>query len=205
MPPKGFQQINEHLVKDPVMNNIISKVQLDDIIQKQNLYRSLTQSIIHQQLSTKVAAIISKRFFDIFENENPEPQDVIVVNDEKLRSIGLSWQKVGYIKNIAKFWIDLQLENNHFIEKTDEEIIELLTQIKGVGKWTTEMLLIFEMGREDVFPHDDLAIKKQMATFYGLDFADKNLIQEMINIAEQWRPYRSAAVRYLWKSKDLNL
>ncbi len=194
--------INKHLSKDSVLESLINYIQLPQIIIHQNLFRELTESIIYQQLSVKVAAVIAQRFYDLLKTNDPGPNDILAVDLEDKRSIGLSYQKANYIENIARFWIEHSLHDVDWSSKTDEEIIELLTQIKGVGQWTVEMVLMFHLGREDIFPVNDHGIRTQMTSLYGLSTSGKQLTQELMTIAESWKPYRTAACRYIWKSKD---
>jgi DNA-3-methyladenine glycosylase II len=156
-----------------------------------------------QQLSTKVAKVIYKRFLDLFHGTEPEPQQVLDVPSETLRAIGLSNAKVQYVKNVARFCIEHGVNDTFLLEKTDEEIITLLTQIKGIGKWTVEMLLMFSLGREDVFAVDDLGIQQAMVKVYKIKGDDKKLIKEkMIKLSTKWKPYRTYACLHLWRWKD---
>ena len=156
-----------------------------------------------QQLSTKVAAVIYKRFLEIYGGEEPIPQQILDTSFETLRGIGLSNNKVRYIQNVAAFCIENNITDTKLLEISNEEIIELLTQIKGVGQWTVEMLLMFSLGREDVFAVDDLGIQQGMQRLYQLDASNKKLLKEkMIELSQQWKPYRSYACLHIWKWKD---
>ncbi|HNA94152.1 MAG TPA: DNA-3-methyladenine glycosylase 2 family protein, partial [Saprospiraceae bacterium] len=134
---------------------------------------------------------------------DPSPEDILRLSTEEKRAIGLSYQKAGYMDNIAGFWIENSLASTSWQSMSDDEILSLLTQIKGVGKWTVEMVLIFSLLRPNVFPYDDLGIKQQVIKLYGLESTGKQLIKDMNEVAERWKPYRSFASRYIWKSKDL--
>lgn len=195
-------QIKSHLQKDPVLKPIVEQIVLPQLYFQDNVFKELTESIISQQLSTKVAATITKRFHLLLGTDYPTPEDVLDKETEEKRSIGLSYQKVGYMDNIARFWLEHNLTSVKWSEVPDEEIMKLLTQIKGVGKWTVEMVLIFSLLRKDIFPYDDLGIRQQMVRLYNLESTGKQLIKDMEEIAESWRPYRSVASRYLWKAKD---
>ena len=129
--------------------------------------------------------------------------DILSIPRETLRSIGLSEAKARYVHNVAQYLIDKQMDDAWFHQATNDEVIELLTEIKGVGKWTVEMLLMFTLGREDVFAVDDLGIQQAMTKLYDLDTTDKKALKkQMLAISENWAPYRTYACFYLWKYKD---
>ena len=170
---------------------------------RKNIPLRLMASIMSQQLNTKVAQVIYKRFLEIYQGEEPEPKQVLDTPSETLRSIGLSNAKVDYVKNVAAFCIENAITDTKLMLLTNDEIIDLLTQIKGVGKWTVEMLLMFTLGREDVFAVDDLGIQQAMIKIYKLSTDDKKLLKEkMLRIASKWRPYRTYACMHLWNWKD---
>jgi DNA-3-methyladenine glycosylase II len=152
-------------------------------------------------LSTKAAATIHQRFLDIYDGK-PHPELVINTNHEQLRSCGLSNQKANYVKNLATYFLDQPIEKKHWNKFEDEEIIQMLSSIKGIGKWTVQMTLMFTLERPNVFPIDDLIIKNSVIYYYNLDKTDKNLIQNVHKIAEKWSPYRSFACYYFWAAKD---
>ena len=156
-----------------------------------------------QQLSTTVAKIIYKRFLEIYGGKEPSPQQVLDTSFEVLRGIGLSNAKVNYVQNVARFCIEHSITDKKLLKMKDEDIIELLTQIKGVGKWTVEMLLMFTLGREDIFAVDDLGIQTAMIKIYKLETVDKKLMKEkMLKLSKKWIPYRTYACLHLWKYKD---
>lgn len=165
----------------------------------------LIQSIISQQLSIKVAPIIFQRFLNLFGGSFPANHKILSIETEQLRSCGLSLQKAKYIQNIANFFSEQKLNNEFFYTLSDEEIIQTLTQIKGVGRWTVEMVLIFCLGREDVFSVGDYGIQVAMKKIYNINKEKKELEKKMLKIAENWRPFRSYASLYLWASKDLKI
>ncbi len=192
-----------HLRKDKVLQKALPKTETIQLQQKGKLHLALCSSIIGQQLSTKVAAVIYARFLALFKSATPAPATILKVDVETLRSIGLSYSKVSYIHNVCTFFIDNKLTDAKLSGYDDEALIELLTQIKGVGRWTAEMILMFALGREDVFAADDLGIQQAMILLYDLDKTNKKqMLHQMQQIAENWRPYRSYACRYLWKYKD---
>jgi DNA-3-methyladenine glycosylase II len=191
-----------HLKKDKKLSNILNEP-LPPLTFRKNIPLRLMASIMSQQLSTKVAQVIYKRFLLIYEGKEPKPQQVLDTPFDVLRNIGLSNAKVTYVQNVASFCIENKINDTKLLKMSNEEIIELLTQIKGVGQWTVEMLLMFTLGREDVFAVDDLGIQNAMVKLYNLDTSNKkDLKQKMIKLCEKWSPYRTYACMHLWKWKD---
>lgn len=199
-----MEHIHAILLKDELLSKVILQVELP-ALQPGNLYHSLMESIVSQQLSVKVADIIWARFLQLFEEGVPHPAMVLELPIEQMRAVGLSNQKASYLKNVAQFFRDNDLENKDWSNLSDEEIITYLTQIKGVGRWTVQMILMFTLARLDVFPVLDLGIQQGMKRLYSLEQEGKDLHKTMHEIAEQWRPFRSLASRYIWKWKDLKL
>jgi DNA-3-methyladenine glycosylase II len=192
----------KHLSKDKVLAAILKKDSHSLSLQK-NIPIKLMGSIISQQLSTKVAAIIYERFLALFPAKKPTNQKVLDTPEETLRSIGISYSKINYIYAVARFCLEHKITDKKLQLLSNEEIIELLTQIKGVGKWTVEMLLMFSLGREDVFAVDDLGIQQAMTKLYHLDPTNKKQLKlNMLTIAQAWSPYRTYACLHLWRWKD---
>lgn len=197
-----MEKIITHLKKDVVLEKLIESIEpLTPIIPHKDIYPSLVRSIVSQQLSTKAAASIHQRFLDTVGKDH-DKQVLIVMDDEILRSLGLSYSKIKYIKNIAQFFLDNPAFDSDITSMADEEIIENLVQIKGVGVWTVQMLLIFTLGSEDVLPLDDLIVRKGIIYHYGLDETAKDIKQQCMNVGENWKPYRSTGSRYMWAAKD---
>lgn len=191
-----------HLQKDKKLKTIL-KGEVPLLHFHQNICLRLCASIMSQQLSTKVAELIFKRFLNLYGNLEPTPAQILDTPPEVLRSIGLSNAKVQYVLNVAQFATENHLTDTRLLQMTNEEITELLTQIKGVGKWTVEMLLMFTLGREDVFAVDDYGLQVAMKKLYGLDDSNKKSFkQQLVKIAEKWSPYRTYACLYLWRWKD---
>jgi DNA-3-methyladenine glycosylase II len=195
-----------HLSKDQQLRKVIEAIPLPKRSPKQNVYASLIESIVSQQLSVKAAATIHGRFLDLFPERYPEPDELLNIEIENLRAAGLSRQKAGYIQNVAHFFNREQLIDRDWSKYSDEAIINDLTQIKGVGKWTVQMILMFTLNRPDVFPIDDLGIRNAMIRLYDLEViapkdrpGQRALYQQLEQIAEAWSPYRTLACRYLWK------
>ena len=187
---------------DPTMANLIQTGKSIDQEAHEDIYLSLLGSIISQQLSTKVARVIRNRFLDLFPGGYPQPEVVLAQTDETLRGVGLSFQKSGYIRNVASFALAGNLDYILIGQMDDEALIKHLIQIKGVGRWTAEMILMFTLIRPDVFPVDDLGIQNAMKKLYHLTQTGKELQAEIVRIAENWRPYRTLASRYLWQALD---
>ena len=192
-----------HLQKDKTLKSIIKDTELPLLHFHQNICLRLCASIMSQQLSTKVAEVIFKSFLNLYGNVEPTPKQVLETPPEVLRGIGLSNAKVQYVLNVAQFATENHLTDTRLLQMTNEEITELLTQIKGVGKWTVEMLLMFTLGREDVFAVDDYGLQVAMKKLYNLDDSNKKEFkQQLVKIAEKWSPYRTYACLYLWRWKD---
>ena len=192
----------QHLQKDKKLKKIING-EVPLLHFHQNICLRLCASIMSQQLSTKVAEVIFKRFLNLYGNLEPTPKQILETPPEVLRSIGLSNAKVQYVLNVAQFATENHLTDTRLLQMTNEEITELLTQIKGVGKWTVEMLLMFTLGREDVFAVDDYGLQVAMKKLYNLDDSNKKEFkQQLVKIAEKWSPYRTYACLYLWRWKD---
>ena len=193
----------EHLSKDKKLLQLLETVEPYKLKKRKNICLRLCASIMSQQLSTRVAEVIFKRFLELYGSEEPTPQQIIDTPFDKLRSIGLSNAKVNYVQNVAKYLLEHNADDKKLNKMSDEEVIAFLTPIKGVGRWTVEMLLMFTLGREDVFAADDLGIQQAMAKVYKLDIADKKGLREkMLKISAKWAPYRTYACFYLWKYKD---
>lgn len=198
-----MKKIIAHLSKDPKLKQIIAEVgDLQFNTDRGELYAALMRSIVGQQLSVKAASTIHGRFITLFEDGFPYPDEVLAFDIETLRSVGLSRQKASYIQNVARFFKENELENKDWSELSEAEIIKYLTQIKGVGKWTVEMILMFSLHRDDVMPTGDLGIQQGMAKLYGLTETKKALEKRMLEISEPWRPYRTWACSYIWRWKD---
>lgn len=192
----------QHLQKDKKLAAIIVEP-MQPLHQRDNIPLRLMASIMSQQLSTKVAKVIYHRFLALFNGEEPTPAQVLAVDIATLRSIGLSNAKVSYVHNVATFCMEHAINDNVLQGMHNEEIIALLTQIKGVGRWTVEMLLMFSLGREDVFAVDDLGIQNAMIKLYKIRTEDKKAIKEkMLKLSQKWKPYRTYACMHLWQWKD---
>ena len=186
------------LKKDPKLARIIKVVGKYQITTTSNHYESLVEAIITQQLAGSAAKAISKRFRSLYGKKFPKPADVLETSDSKLRKTGLSGMKVKYIKDLSKNIESKKLKLRSLYKLSDDEIIEQLTQVKGIGRWTAEMFLIFSLGRMDVLPVGDLGLKKGVQLLNSS--AKLPTPDEIEELAEKWRPYRTVATWYLWKS-----
>lgn len=191
-----------HLKKDRALQAIIENTTITPLVPSGQVYFELLESIVSQQLSVKAASTIFKRFCTLFPDEYPHPEVLQSIDHHLLRSAGLSNQKATYLKNVAVFAMENDLEHYSWNNLSDKEIIAFLTQIKGVGQWTVEMVLIFTLDRPDIWPVDDLGIRQAMIRLFSLQESGTALQQRMTALAEPWRPYRSLASRYLWRWKD---
>ena len=196
------EEVQTVLEKDKILAAIIRNLPPLQSRKSTDLYFKLLNSIVSQQLSTKVAATIFRRFTELFPEQYPHPELLLTTTDETLRGAGLSFQKIGYMRNVAQFAAAGNLQHAAIDLMPDEELIKHLTQIKGVGRWTVEMLLMFALERPDVLPLDDLGIQNAMKRHYSLEESGKALKVRMQEIAENWRPYRTIASKYLWQSLD---
>lgn len=190
------------LNSDPAMKEVIRFTGKLEEVGHKDLFTSLLRSIVGQQLSGKAADTIWGRFIALFPRKKPTADALLQIDIELLRGAGLSYQKAGYLKNIALFSKEQTLDYRKLHMKTDEELITYLTSIKGVGKWTVEMILIFTLNRPDVFPLDDLGIQQAMAKLFKIKKTGKELKKEMLKRSMAWSPYRSLATRHLWNWKD---
>lgn len=192
-----------HLSKDKKMKKVIDGGTTYELKKRKNICTYLCASIMSQQLSTKVATVIHNRFLALYGGKEPTPQQILDTPFETLRAIGLSNAKVNYVKNVAQFEIDFGMDHRKLNKMDNEAVIVYLTQIKGVGRWTVEMLLMFALGREDVFAIDDLGIQNAMIKIYKLDREDKKKFRDdLLRISQKWAPYRTYACRHLWNWKD---
>lgn len=187
----------KHLRKDRRLAKVIDRVGEYNISLTKNPYESLVEAIITQQLSGKAADSISKKFRKIY-GRFPKPAAVLKTPDAKLRKAGLSGMKVKYIKDLSARIESKKLRLSSMKNLTDDQVIEELTLVKGIGRWTAEMFLIFSLGRLDVLPVGDLGLRKGVQKLCSLsELPEKDEIEK---IAQKWRPYRTVATWYLWKS-----
>ena len=186
------------LKKDPKFAKIIMQVGDYNVKITKNRYQSLVEAIISQQLSGSAANSITKKFRKLYKSKFPKPRDIIKTSDSKLRTTGLSKMKIVYIKELSKKIESKELNMRKISTQSNEQVIEVLTDVKGIGRWTAEMFLIFSLGRLDILPVGDLGLKKGIQSMYSLkELPEKEQIEQL---AESWKPYRTVATWYLWKS-----
>lgn len=198
------KEIVKQLSKDPVMKGVVKNHEILYLPNSMTVFHELVKNIVYQQISVKAAASIHERFIKYIGTDDFLPEELLLYSQEELRTAGLSNQKSGYILNIGRFFTEHQIEESTWEKMSDQEVIDTLTQIKGVGEWTAQMILLIQLLRQDVFPVKDLGIQIAMKKLYGLKSEKKELIKDMEEIAEQWRPFRSAASLYLWAWKRAN-
>lgn len=187
--------------RDAVMREIVRRVGPYTIEVRGQPYESLLRAILYQQLAGPAAGAIERRFLALFGDRIPRPHELALLTDEQFRATGVSRQKAGYMRSIGEHFDSGELSNRRLMRMPDDEVIEAVTRIKGVGRWTADMLLMFCLGRPDVLPVGDLGVQNAMRLAYGLDAPPKP--DEMLAIAEPWRPYRSAGTWYLWRRGDV--
>lgn len=190
---------------DPVMRRLIDQHgPLDEEERRRGRplepYGALVRSIVGQQLSTKAARSIYERLTTLFDGRTPTPAELLDADPEEVRSVGLSRPKVGYLRSLAEHVQSGELELDRLSELPDDEVSEQLTAVKGLGQWTADMFLIFHLRRPDVLPVGDLGIRRAVEREYDLpELPDAARLME---IGEPWRPHRSLASLYLWRSLD---
>jgi DNA-3-methyladenine glycosylase II len=188
---------------DPVLARLIAQGRPIAPAAHEDLYLALLRAIVGQQISTKAAAAIWRKVQALFLPDGyPEPAALLQLTEEELRAAGISRQKAGYLRAIAEFAQRDQLDHAHLSQLSDDEFTRHLTQIKGVGRWTAQMLQMFPLNQPDVFPEGDLGIQNAMRRHYGLTETGRALLKRMTELAEPWRPYRTLASKYLWQSLD---
>ena len=197
-----IQSARRHLrAEDPVMKDMIDAVGPYTLRFERDRFAMLVRSIVSQQISTIAARAIRKRLMDLVGPDGLTAGNLARFNTEDLRSVGLSSQKASYVADLAAKVNDGALDLRQIGRLSDEAVVESLTQVKGIGRWTAQMFLIFSLGRPDVFPHDDLGVRTAIRDQYGLDdLPDKTTSH---SIAAPWRPYASVASWYCWRSLDL--
>ncbi|MEP6710642.1 MAG: DNA-3-methyladenine glycosylase [Candidatus Saccharibacteria bacterium] len=199
-----MQNALDHLSKnDFLLADIIKAHGIPTFAPHTNYYQELASSIISQQLSVKAAATIEKRFIALFGDAPfPTPEQILEKDVEEMRAVGLSRPKAGYIQDLAMKVLDGTVKFEHLDQLSNQEVIDELTQIKGVGVWTAHMFLMFCMGRLDVLPVGDLGIRNGIQRLYGLDRLPSPEDIELIAKDNKWNPYESVASWYIWQSLD---
>lgn len=164
-------------------------------------FAALLRSIVFQQLSTPSASAIYGRVEDLFDEGSPRPEVVLQMDEDTLRACGVSRPKIGYIRDLAEKTLSGDVPAlEDLVNMPDEEILNRLSRVRGVGRWTVEMLLMFNLGRPDVLPSTDLVIRRGFSEIYGWDELPTH--KELETYGERWRPFRSVACWYIWRYED---
>ncbi len=190
----------KHLARnDPVIAKLIKKYGDCTLTPHTNYYAELVDSIISQQLSVKAAATILKRFLALYGDSLPTPEQILATDTEAMRSVGCSYQKAAYIKDLAQHIVDGRLDLEHIATLPNEDVIRQLIAVKGIGEWSAHMFMIFSLGRLDVLPTGDLGVRKAMMQEYSLSELPKPADMHAIALKNRWHPYQSVASWYLWR------
>lgn len=184
---------------DPTIYAAGLKIEIIELTIHPDPFLRLTRTIIGQQLSVKAAATIFSRFEKLFK-KNINPEDVVKFSDKKLREVGISFQKIKYLKDLAQKTLSEEINLHKLKDKQNEEVIAELIKIKGIGRWSAEMFLMFSLGREDVFSFEDLGLQNAIQKLYKL--RNKPTEKQMERLAKKWSPYRTYAAMILWRSLD---
>lgn len=199
VPNKTVEALKHLAVADARLAEMIKSVGAYGIKLRKDPFQSLVEAIIYQQLAGSAADAIYGRFIKIY-GRFPRPAQLLATRDARLRAAGLSARKTEYLKDLAARVSDGRLKLGLLPEMPDEQVIEQLVKVKGIGRWTAEMFLIFCLGRQDVLPVSDLGLRKAMQKAYSL--GELPSPASMRNIAQPWKPYCSIATWYLWKSLE---
>lgn len=189
---------------DPILGLAINQ-NLPKLKTRGGVYEGLLSSIISQQISVAAASSVRERILKNFNGKFPEPLQLLEVDELILKSSGLSRQKISYFKSVSEHFIRERLDESKFHKMSDQEVIDDLTKIKGVGTWTAEMLLMFNLNRQNVFSVKDGGLLNAIYKLYKINprkYKPKNLQSKILQISESWSPYKTLACRYLWNYKD---
>ncbi|RYX79279.1 DNA-3-methyladenine glycosylase 2 family protein [bacterium] len=199
----NIQTALDHLSdNDPIMAALIDEYPAPSFIAHTNYYQALVESIIGQQLSVKAAAAIRDRLVGLFHDTFPTPEHIIAVDVETYRSIGLSRPKARYIIDLAEHVLNGRVRFDRLDTMSNQDIIDELTTVKGIGAWTVHMFLMFCMGRLDILPVGDLGIRNAIEKNYELEFIGASSAVENVAKHYNWHPYESIASYYLWQSLE---
>ena len=198
-PPIFWEQGKNYLIKkDQKLGSLIKSYPNDFLFTKSDPFLTLARSIVGQQISVKAAQSVWNRLE--IKIKKVTPQNIKKMHSNSLKSVGLSRQKVQYLKNLSDAFNNKKIKIKLWSKMSDEDIIQDLIQIKGIGRWTAEMFLIFNLCREDIFPLDDIGMIKGLCKIYQLNYPINR--DKVVKIGNRWKPYRSVATWYLWRSLD---
>lgn len=196
-------KITKHLSQDPILKSLVETIPFPKLeVQSTPVSEALIESIVYQQLSIKAAAVIYKRLLSRFDDEKLDLKKLSRMKTETLRNVGLSYSKSDYVRNIARFFLENENKQVDWHALPEDQLLNRLTTIKDVGKWTVQMMMIGNMARLDVFPVLDLGVQQGIKKLYGLKEEGKLLIEKMHQIGAVWQPYRTIACMYMWRWKD---
>ena len=197
-PPEYWEKAKRVLSRrDPIMRALIKEYKGEDMVSRGAAHYTLARSIVGQQISVKAAAAVWQRLEDTLKEVTP--QALLNADVTVLRACGLSGRKVEYMKSLSLDFVE-RLEHYDWANASDEEVVQALISIRGIGRWTAEMFMIFHLMRPDILPLDDIGLQKGVEKLYNQ--GKKLPIPELQELAERWRPYRSVATWYLWRSLD---
>ncbi|HCS21907.1 MAG TPA: hypothetical protein DIW47_15340 [Bacteroidetes bacterium] len=189
-------------VHDPEFYAVVKDIELSEVVPDPDYFNYLLRAVAYQQVSGTVGEGMHGQFLELFPSKKPTPQEVLDMSFDTFREAGLSGQKSTYMQNIARFWIENKVTNEMLSGMLNVDLIAFLTQIKGVGRWTAEMLMIYGMARKDVFPIEDIIIQQGFAEIFGMqDLHLKELKRQMVLRSDKWEPHRSCAARLIWTWK----
>jgi DNA-3-methyladenine glycosylase II len=192
-----------HLHKvDPVLGKLIDRVGKFDWRRREDPYLALVRAILFQQLAGPAASAIMRRFFGYYGDEDiaPSPKQILETTDEQLRSVGVSRQKAGYLRDLALHIVEGRLDLEAMPGLSEEEVTKQITAVKGLGEWSAHMFLMFHLGRPDVMPVGDLGVRNGMKIVYGLE--EPPTPKDALKIGEPWAPYRSVGSWYMWRASE---
>ena len=187
---------------DPLLYSAYKNIKQLQVLKNRkgnDYFVDLIDAIVSQQLSGKASETIFNRLRTLFKNGKITPEGILKLKDEKIRSAGLSYSKIKYIKDLSSHVKSKQINLNSLNDLQDEEVVEKLVQVKGIGKWTAEMFLIFTLKRPDVFSYGDLGLKNAIKKIYKLTNYDQKSLEKIVS---KWSPYKSTAALILWRSLD---
>ena len=197
--PDFWEKAKKHLIlNDKKLGKIIRQYPKDFLFTKSDPFYTLSRSIIGQQISVKAAQAVWEKYENKLKNVTPK--NTLSMHYMTLKSCGLSRQKISYLKSLSKAFNEQRINPNKWNNYTDEQIIDELTLIKGIGRWTAEMFLIFNLCRPDIFPLDDLGLIKGICNCYNLNYPITK--EHALKLSLKWKPYRSVATWYFWRSLD---
>ena len=203
MSPDEYARARRLLMRrDPILAPVIRKYNERTLIDAPLVdpFSALVRTIVGQQLSTKAAATIHRRLLELIPGGVATPEALAALNDDQLRQVGLSRQKSAYVRDLSAKAASGELPLDHLSTLTDDEVIEAITKVKGLGRWSAEMFLMFRLRRPDVLPVDDLGIVNAIHRLYKL--RKRPDAKRIRRIGEAWRPYRTVACWYLWRSLE---